>query len=296
VRGRFVLFLMAVSLLTVLPAARARAAGEDPIAEAAAANRRCLTCHPGEPFATTYQESNHKALACVACHASVHGQPAGSVRAEAAAPTQGGIALTREWSLGIDRTCRTCHEDADRALAGSAHGTVAAGSHTAVQCADCHGSHAIFKASDPRAAVSRRNVATTCGRCHDPKIAEAYRYSFHGSAVKLGSRRAATCVDCHGGHDILPQVSPASSVNEANLPGTCARCHVKPRANFARGPEHTTIHQRSTGFPLWVTWKIFLAIILLDVTQNAVLITLELLRQWRDASHTAAVVGRESHD
>lgn len=282
-RGKFVLGLLALVLATALFAVRGEAASSDPISRAAEANRRCLTCHPSEEFTVTFRQSNHKALACTDCHSWVHGQKVD-------------IAGTREWSLQIDRTCRTCHAEANRQVAGSVHGSVAAGSHTAVQCADCHGSHNVFKAADPRSAVNRRHIEATCTKCHDPKVGESYRYSFHGSAVRLGDKRAATCVDCHGSHHILPRSDPGSMVSTANLPGTCAKCHVRPQANFARGVEHTTVRDRAKGFPLWLTWKIFLVIILIDVVKDAVLITLELLRKWRQVGRAGPAVGRDSHD
>lgn len=299
-RGKFVLGLLALVLATALFAVRGEAASSDPISRAAEANRRCLTCHPSKEFTVTFQQSNHKALACTDCHSWVHGQSPETGAVEGAGlgaePGKVDIAGTREWSLQMDRNCRTCHAEADRQVANSAHGTVAAGSHTAVQCADCHGSHNIFKAADPRSAVNRRHIEATCSGCHDPKVAESYRYSFHGSAVRLGDKRSATCVDCHGAHDILPQDDPGSLVSAANLPGTCAKCHVKPQANFARGVEHTTVRDRAKGFPLWLTWKIFLIIILLDVVKDAVLITLELLRKWRQTGQAAHALGRDSHD
>jgi formate dehydrogenase gamma subunit len=36
----------------------------------------------------------------------------------------------------------------------------------AVNCASCHGSHAIRPSSDPKSPVSRANLAQTCGQCH----------------------------------------------------------------------------------------------------------------------------------
>lgn len=296
-RSRLIVPLLLLGLAAVfLPAAGAEAAPTDSIAEAAVANRRCLTCHPDEPFNKTYHESNHKALACTACHDWLHGKPIeGSATPGAAGADM--VSLSREWAVRVDENCRRCHTAAAQQLAGSAHGTVPAGYHTTVLCADCHGSHNIFKASDPRSTVNRRNVATTCTRCHDRRVAESYSYSFHGSAVRLGDTHAATCVDCHGAHNILGQDSPGSKVNAANLPGTCAGCHVRPQTNFALGVEHTTVNDRVRGFPLWLTWKIFLVIILLDISKDGVLITLELLRHWRQIRQMAAVTaGREGHD
>ncbi|MHB9143731.1 MAG: hypothetical protein ACYC5Y_00090 [Symbiobacteriia bacterium] len=293
-RGKLILPLLALALVALL-AARADAAPTDSIAEAAIANSRCLTCHPAEPFNQTYHESNHKALACTACHDWIHGKPVETPTAPAQ-PGADMVALSREWAVRVDENCRRCHKAAGQQLASSVHGSVPAGYHTTVLCADCHGSHNIFKASDPRSMVNRQNVAATCTNCHDPRIAESYQYSFHGSAVRLGDPRAATCVDCHGSHDILGPDTPGSQVNAEGVPATCAKCHVKAQPNFAKGVEHTTSRDRAAGFPLWLAWKIFLVIILIDVAKDGLLITLELLRKWRQTYEPLAPTGRDSHD
>jgi hypothetical protein len=39
---------------------------------------------------------------------------------------------------------------------------------------------------------------------------------------------AATCVDCHGTHDVRPKGDPESRTYHLNLPKTCGRCHGDP--------------------------------------------------------------------
>src|SRR5208337_5093723 len=47
----------------------------------------------------------------------------------------------------------------------------------------------------------------------------------HGTLLKNGLTVTATCTSCHTAHHILPRTDPASSVNAANVPGTCGSCH-----------------------------------------------------------------------
>ena len=76
-------------------------------------------------------------------------------------------------------TCGRCHGDerlnarynlpADRvpSFANSFHGLdLRAGGQTVANCASCHGTHNIFRSSDPRSTVNSANLARTCGACH----------------------------------------------------------------------------------------------------------------------------------
>jgi len=87
-----------------------------------------------------------------------------------------------------------------------------------LSCVDCHtgvtaGPH------DPTPAKVK------CVTCHADEQA-AWERSYHAKALQSGDRHAATCEDCHGGvHQILPASDPQSSVNHANIPATCGRCH-----------------------------------------------------------------------
>jgi formate dehydrogenase gamma subunit len=92
-----------------------------------------------------------------------------------------------------------------------------------------------------------------CVRCHedaplmkkhnvDPDAVTSYNESFHGKAVRYGSQKAATCVDCHTAHHVLPKTDPNSSINVAHSRETCAKCHFGAVAKFAHsGVTHLAI-------------------------------------------------------
>ena len=108
---------------------------------------------------------------------------------------------------------------------------MAKGNLSAASCSDCHGSHDILEATDPKAKVNRANVADTCGVCHN-EVQTVYADSVHGLAVKRGSKDSPTCTGCHGEHNILAPKDPGSMVNAARVSTvTCGRCHGDERMN-----------------------------------------------------------------
>lgn len=200
--------------------------------------RWCQGCHGAEFRA--YTESLHaKALAkgdtdaslCVNCHGPAH---ALKPRRDPTSPVSHGK---------IAQTCAQCHADpalvarreitiplAFRFYQGSVHGrAIAEGRNPrAATCSDCHGSHDLRRANDPRSSIFRDRVPATCGRCH-AEVYERYRLSVHGTAVARGVTKSPVCNDCHGEHAILPPEDPASAISARAVSRTCAACHDAER-------------------------------------------------------------------
>jgi hypothetical protein len=97
-------------------------------------------------------------------------------------------------------------------------------------------------------------VADTCAKCHnDPslmdkygiveKVYESYMRSFHGKAIELAPDGApikqldtATCVNCHGAHNISMVSNPGAPVaGMDNLLVTCQSCHPNAEPEFVEG-------------------------------------------------------------
>ncbi len=134
---------------------------------------------------------------CGMCHtdvveqyrASVHGQALarGVTQAPLCTDCHGEHKIIRHTSESspvnaahIRDTCGSCHGDvrltrkfgmpSDRLVSfdSSYHGLAAkAGSQTVANCASCHGVHNILPSSDPRSTINPRNLARTCGKCHE---------------------------------------------------------------------------------------------------------------------------------
>jgi predicted CXXCH cytochrome family protein len=148
--------------------------------------------------------SVHEGVACIDCHpkASEIPHPAGMLKGN---------------------PCITCHEDELNAVNKSAHRDPAGGSDLRAPCWACHGAHDVLPAKDPKSRLNPAHVAKQCLACHDK---QEYLAGVHGWGVEMaGLDVAATCVSCHGGHNILPPSDPASSVSRAKVSFTCGKCH-----------------------------------------------------------------------
>jgi len=205
----------------------------------------CAKCHADEQAA--YDRSFHgkavaagdtKAATCIDCHGGPHellaaGDPKSKVN-----------------HANIPATCGTCHSQ-KFVMAASGHSNqpflsyeesvhgraVAAGSEKAAVCTDCHGSHEILAASDPKSSIFKFNVPLTCAKCHGP-VKEEFAASIHGQAIARGNWQAPVCTDCHGIHSIKSHLDPKSPVNAANVAlVTCARCHEGVRLSQEFGVE-----------------------------------------------------------
>jgi formate dehydrogenase gamma subunit len=195
---------------------------------------RCATCH-GE-VVSRYEESVHGvALAkgdgdvstCRDCHGSTH-----SVRShtDPESPTS---------HANVAGTCAQCHADRElvtrrkitipEAMAlyeRSVHGRSA--DPKAATCTDCHESHHLLRAGDPRSSIYRTNIPNTCGRCHAAEN-EAYQVGVHGTALERGVMASPVCTDCHGEHLIRGPRDPDSPVAAGMISKTCSHCHEAER-------------------------------------------------------------------
>ena len=197
----------------------------------------CAKCH-GDVKAK-YSRSDHgKALAsgekgaptCVSCHGEHEVQSSLNDS-------------SRTSHQKIAAVCLSCHLDDPevRAKVGPSAGFVSSyemsvhgqavknGNEMAATCIDCHTSHEMLKGSDPASTVAKKNIASTCGRCHG-EIEEQYANSIHGKAVASGIAAAATCTDCHGEHNILSPKDERSPVAARNVSAkVCSPCHASVR-------------------------------------------------------------------
>ncbi len=171
-------------------------------------------------------DSKHAGLACTRCHPDFASGYPHRVTTVVAVP------------------CQTCHQKEGDDWAKSIHAPDAVTRGNAPTCVTCHSTHHVLGSDDPRSPTYPLNVAGLCGSCHaNPKIigtyfnqpkdtaartaVNAYYKTVHGTAMsKAGLVVSATCNDCHGAHLILPPDSTQSTINRANIPQTCGKCHA----------------------------------------------------------------------
>jgi predicted CXXCH cytochrome family protein len=226
---RLPLLLLAGALLAAAPALRA------------ATNDDCLTCHNDKGLKSAAGRSifvdpekfagsvHGKAdIGCIDCHADL--------RAVKDFPHPDKLKPA---------VCSACHDKETAQVQASIHGQPHAPPNGfTVGCADCHGTHEIRARDDADSSVFSINIPDTCERCHAERVKTkagnafvmSYNLSAHFRALqKAGLGLSATCVNCHGGHDVRAVSDAASRVARKNIVRTCGRCHVGIQRGYLEG-------------------------------------------------------------
>ena len=208
----------------------------------------------------------------------------------------------------IPATCGKCHENVHQTYGRSVHGmAVKAGIHDAATCVDCHGEHTIQSATTISSRVSPSRIPETCGQCHgseriasryqlSSKVVESYMQSFHGLAQQFNGPVVANCASCHGIHDILSSSDPLSSVNKANLPQTCSKCHTGIGDRLAKGEIKLHNLPGLGKGNLWlvnVVRDVYLFLIVVTIGGMFTFVTLDYLAKARSHVRTAGAADGE---
>lgn len=181
-------------------------------------------------------QGNLKAPVCTDCHGSHT------------------VVQARADKLKSSKRCGRCHQNIYDTYTKSVHGTalVEESNYDVPICADCHTAHTIQAAHSQDYADK---VPEICGKCHGdaelmkkyglyPGVVNSYLQDFHGITLKLykyqknagaavPSRKSiATCVDCHGIHDITRASGPTTNMVKARLVKRCQKCHPKATESF----------------------------------------------------------------
>lgn len=203
----------------------------------------CGNCHRIET--DIYLQSDHgkalsrgvsEAATCVSCHGKTHTLLSSR---NVKSPVH---------RKNLPKTCAKCHADKKKmskmqlsekepfdTYMNSIHGTAYKdGELNAAICSDCHGTHDLHAASNPKSKIFRRNILNTCGKCHE-NVLKVYARSIHGKAMQAGIKEAPVCTDCHGEHTIRAINDPASSVWRGAVTETCAGCHNSEKINTKFG-------------------------------------------------------------
>lgn len=178
----------------------------------------CEDCH--DEAAEHYLNSRHQqalndgqnAPRCQDCHSTHH-------------VLLGSDANSTTYRLNIPQLCSSCHLPQTEKYHSNRHGlALRAGDPTAPTCISCHDHHEVRSSSDNRSKTYSKNIATTCGQCHE-KLRDQYTRSLHGRALQKDMDLAPTCNTCHEAHHILPPTDPQSTTYIMNIPNLCGRCH-----------------------------------------------------------------------
>lgn len=141
----------------------------------------CQKCHEAE--AESYESGIHaealrsgvlESPVCTDCHGEhlilEHLDPRSlvaprNVSQELCGECHGSVRLARKYGISSNRF---------ETFSDSYHGlAVRSGAVEVVNCASCHGYHAIWPSIDPRSPIHKSNLAKTCGECH-PRANELF--------------------------------------------------------------------------------------------------------------------------
>ncbi len=189
----------------------------------------CLACHVREDLTITFENGDVVSATIDRdnFHDSVHGADNSWQQLECA-DCHGKLSYPhepieatsyRQYSLDSNQRCKRCHEPNFEKALDSVHGeALNEGNIEAAMCTDCHGAHDTPPPSEPRDRISH-----TCQQCHST-IFDTYAESVHGAdLLEEGNPDVATCIDCHGVHDIN---NPTTELARARSPQLCADCHA----------------------------------------------------------------------
>ena len=207
----------------------------------------CTECHDSGQQRHELQGSVHSKLSCVDCHQDA------AAKLEKHADKPGTIPRAN---------CGTCHRGPAVQHRESIHGiSLREGIKEAAQCWSCHGGHNVVPTAAADSPVSPAHLAATCDRCHgDPKfvkrfalalkdVGTKYELSVHGQKVGAG-QKAATCVTCHGVHDIKNRTQPGSRISSFGVPATCGQCHAQIAAEYQQSIHWTLARRGGADAPV----------------------------------------------
>jgi len=223
------------------------------------ADADCLKCHQERALRAKdgralfvdereHQQSRHAKVACSQCHSGVN------------------VSFRRPCEAITTKVdCGACHTEIAQQYARSRHGKLLLdGDPNAPSCKECHGTHGTLGRLQGSSPTFPTNVPLLCGRCHregekaavryqgpQHRIVESYTESIHGKGLlKSGLTVTATCTSCHTAHGVLPRTDPASSVNRANVPDTCGRCHHGIQEEFETSVHHELVGKTDKELPV----------------------------------------------
>lgn len=246
------------------------------VAKSAHASLECADCHEGlDPQAKPHRAAITP-VDCASCHddtAPKHkfhprllAKPVPAGKDTDCAGCHGGhdIAAVKSPRFAMNRNrltdgCGECHQRARDHFKASAHGkALTASPAVAPNCLTCHRDPAIVAGHEAPTVEQKLAQTKLCESCHVGKAAVAeqglrgtkfvssFDQSVHGAALQAGKKEAATCVDCHGAHEMNRAVAAGARINKLHQPATCSRCHEEQARDYASSVHATALQKGNT--------------------------------------------------
>lgn len=234
----------------------------------------CISCHTDLKDAELPHEETLKRATCTGCHEEankmyndgLHGKA--SQRKDPLAPKcqdcHGAHEITKVSDIrsvvfpsNIPYVCGKCHREGspvqlqrnipqDHILENyseSIHGEglLKKGLAVSATCASCHGAHLVLPHTDARSSIARKNIATTCTKCH-VAIEAVHRKIIKGELWEKEVHKLPACIDCHQPHKIRKVFYEQGMADE-----DCLRCHSNEGLKSARTGHSMFINTKQTS-------------------------------------------------
>jgi predicted CXXCH cytochrome family protein len=235
-----------VLLILILSVSILRIDGAEPVqVQDMLKDDQCITCHNElDMLPEDFQEYDvhlQIGLSCSGCHGGDHTSDDEDI---SMSEKNGFVGIPDRKE--IPKFCGRCHSDPEyirnyhpgiptdqvSQYYTSVHGQkFLKGDDKVAVCTNCHTTHGILSARDPRSSVYPLNVPQTCRKCHSNPVYmksykipsnqyELYAESVHGDALLENKDIGApACNDCHGNHGATPP-------GLTSVTFICGSCHV----------------------------------------------------------------------
>jgi cytochrome b subunit of formate dehydrogenase len=234
----------------------------------------CMDCHEGLSAESVPHANPVPPVECASCHtdvAATHLFHAGSKRATQldcrSCHGAHDVARLRGASSPFSpqnqpESCGKCHENEAKQFSESAHGRAwRTQAPDAPSCLTCH-RKPIAARSDPASANLKQAQARLCESCHvskqdvadkslrAPHFVASFEQGVHGVALNGGNAKSATCIDCHGAHEMNRAVVSGAKISKQNQAATCANCHSKIADEYHDSVHATALRQGNMDSPV----------------------------------------------
>ena len=238
----------------------------------------CVDCHSS--ILETPHESKLPAVQCISCHEKAMPKHAFHPRLElktipagkdtSCTECHGSHNTTqvkdKEYAFTDGRqteSCGRCHDAEHNDYVASAHGShISEGTRLTPDCLTCHAKTITATGTSAPSVELKLAQARMCEACHvekteiadksnrGAKFVASFDKSVHGAALAAGHANSATCVDCHGAHAMNKSAVSGARINRLHIPETCAACHKKQAADFAKSVHASALAKGNLDSPV----------------------------------------------
>ncbi len=233
---------------------------EKKLASSVHAGNKCIDCHVDLKDSDFPHKEDLNKAKCTGCHKDENQQYAESLHGIAAVKDKSApVCQTCHGShdivpikspkstvttLKIPYLCGGCHHEGSPIQAQykipqdsilenyseSIHGdaVLRKGLIVAPTCISCHSAHEILPHTDSRSTIARKNISTTCTKCH-ASIEMVHRKIINGALWEKKANVLPVCVDCHQPHKIRNVFYTQGMADR-----DCLRCHEKKEIGYAK--------------------------------------------------------------